>query len=205
MNIIAFTGPIGSGKTVAGEILKRRGYKIFSLTDEILVEIERVHPGEEVTRTLKQDIGDKGRLEHGNDYWAKLAADKVATSISEGTSNIIIDSIYNPLEIDYLKKRFPGIVVIGFDADFERREHRVSMRRKDGDPICDEAELASVLRRDLGIRQPDNGQQVIRCLKKANILIDNNMDDPRELERQLDEKLAGAGIEGLRRNPREIR
>jgi dephospho-CoA kinase len=202
MNIIAFTGPIGSGKTVAGGILKSRGYQSFSLTDGIYAEIEKTHPGAPITRTLKQDIGDKGRLENGNDYWARLAADRVTTAISEGTSNIIIDSIYNPLEIDYLRQRFPGIVVIGFNAGFEVREQRVSIRHKDGDPTGDQTELASVLVRDLGIGQPDNGQQVLRCLERANIIINNNMDDPRELERLLDEALAGSGIEGAR-NPAE--
>jgi dephospho-CoA kinase len=204
MNIIAFTGPIGSGKTIAGEILQRRGFKSFSLTDGILAELEKTRPGEPVTRTVKQDMGDKGRLEHGNDYWAKLAADRAATAISEGTSDILIDSIYNPAEIDYLRERFPGIVVIGFNATLTLREQRINVRRKDGDPVGDEDELAAVLTRDLGYGQPDNGQQVRRCLKRAGIIINNNIDDPRELERFLDEALAMSGLEGAR-DPRERR
>jgi hypothetical protein len=198
MNVIAFTGPIGSGKTVAGDILKKKGFEPVSLTDGVLAALEDAYPGEPVTRTAKQDMGDKGRLEHGNDYWAKLAADRVVVALSEGVSNVLIDSIYNPAEIDYLRERFPGIVVIGFDAGFGLREQRVGIRGKDGDPIGDETELATVLVRDLGIGQPDNGQQVRKCLDIVDYRINNNTDNPRELERFLDEALADSGIEGSR-------
>jgi dephospho-CoA kinase len=198
MKIIGLTGPIGSGKTSVGRILESRGYRYFSLSEQLVAQWTVENPGKEITRKDKQDIGDRLRREHGVGYWAAQTADAIEETLkTEGDSDVVVDAIFNPGEIDELRKRFPSISIIGVNAGWETREERVVSRAKKSDPTTDVRKLREALRRDMGINQPLEGQQVGMCLEMANDTIDNNTNLERDLESKLDSTLIRLGLEGV--------
>jgi dephospho-CoA kinase len=198
MKIIGFTGPIGSGKTQAAHILQTRGYRYFSLSDQVVAQWTAENPGKQITREDKQNMGDRMRREHGVGYWAGQTADIVEGAIkTEGDFDVVIDAIFNPGEIDELRKRFSSIFILGVNAGWEVREERVITRAKKSDPTTDIRKLREALRRDMGISQPLEGQQVGLCLEIANDIVDNNTNQLKDLEGKLDLTLIRLGIEGV--------
>lgn len=201
MKVVGFTGPIASGKSTGARMLEQRGYKYFSLSSEILVELADRYPGGQITRTDKQNMGDEMRLRYGDDYWARRTGNVIAEMLQrEGGSNIVIDAIFNPAEIVWLRERL-GMIAIGVDADEEVRFQRVLRRARESDPTTDPDELRRVLRRDIGIDQPKNGQQTGACLELADTIVENNTDNPKDLEAKLEGVLIALGIEGTQSLP----
>jgi dephospho-CoA kinase len=198
MKIIGLTGPIGSGKTSVGRILEGRGYRYFSLSDQLIAKWTAENPGKGITRKDKQDMGDRMRREYGVGYWAAQTTDAIEETLrTEGDSDVVVDAIFNPGEIDELRKRFPLISIVGVNAGWEIREERVISRAKKSDPTTDVRKLREALRRDMGIDQPLDGQQVGMCLEMANDTIDNNTNQLSDLEGKLDSTLIRLGLEGV--------
>jgi dephospho-CoA kinase len=198
MKIIGFTGPIGSGKTQAARILQTRGYRYFSLSDQVVAQWTAENPGKQITREDKQNMGDRMRKEHGVGYWAGQTADIVEGTLkTEGDFDVVIDAIFNPGEIDELRKRFSSILILGVNAGWEVREERVIARAKKSDPTTDIRKLREALRRDMGINQPLEGQQIGKCLEMVDDTIDNNTNQLGDLEGKLNSTLIRLGIEGV--------
>jgi hypothetical protein len=143
-------------------------------------------------------MGDRMRKEHGVGYWAGQTADIVEGTLkTEGDFDVVIDAIFNPGEIDELRKRFSSILILGVNAGWEVREERVIARAKKSDPTTDIRKLREALRRDMGINQPLEGQQIGKCLEMVDDTIDNNTNQLGDLEGKLNSTLIRLGIEGV--------
>ena len=169
--ILGLTGTICSGKSEIASYLKEKGFKYLTLSDLIREEAKKRNMP--IEREILQDIGNELRKEQGNGYWAGIAKERI-----DPKQKWVIDGIRNTGEIDELRK-LQNFFLIGVDAPREVRIIRIEKRKRviDGriysDPDSKE-EFKKVESRDRGLGEPEHGQQVLNCLKKADFLVMND-------------------------------
>lgn len=109
MCVIGLVGPFASGcSTVAKKIQEFYDYEVLSLSDELRNLFKKENPNTEPNRQKLQDFGDAIRREHGADYLATLVYDKI-----EAGKNYVIDSIRNPEEIRFLRRKISTFFLFG--------------------------------------------------------------------------------------------
>jgi len=168
---IGVVGSLASGKgVVADYFIKNYGFVSFSLSFIVHKELKARHVGAFSRNTL-QDIGDDLRQEFGDGVLAERAIDYLKT---EGNTRMIIEGIRNPGEVAYLRK-LPNFILVSVDADQSLRFRRVIERMKPWDPRDWETFL-KVDGRDQGDKLNVSGQQVAKCMKKADFRLKNNKD-----------------------------
>ena len=162
--IIGLTGPICAGKDEVAKILVSLGFERFSLSDEIRAEL-RWHVAE-MKREYIQECGDQMRRREGVGVWAR----RIMSRIRPG-KNYVIDSIRNPGEVEELRQ-LGGFFLVKIHAPTKLRFARMIKRARSEDPTkfedFDRLEL-----KDLGIGQPDYGQQHAQCFALADKTIVN--------------------------------
>lgn len=123
--IIAIVGMCGSGKSIATEILEKRGwYKAYfgGITYKKMAEegIERTPDSERLFR-------EKLRQEHGPECYAKLLLPEIEEAVK--TKNVVLDGLYSWYEYKYLeenlKENFKMICIV---ADKDLRYERIANR-----------------------------------------------------------------------------
>jgi len=164
--VIGLVGPISSGKSLVASYLKSLGYVYFSLSD--IVRRETIKRGLELTRKNLQDIGNSLREEKGGQILAEMTLDLITDQ-----ELIVVDSIRNPQEIEFLKDNLEA-KIIGITAPDELRLNwyleRAHERGEDGATVED---FNRANNRDLGIGEHSTGQQVERCLELSDFLVEN--------------------------------
>ena len=165
--IIGITGGLGSGKGAVADSFKEKGFRCFSLSDEIR-EIAK-QKGIEITRENLQDLGNKLRDAVGSDVLARFAALRI---LFNHYDRAVVESIRNPAEVNYLKGNLKDFFLIGVDASAETRYGRVSERAREKDPITWE-DFLKTDSRDRGEGEADSGQAVGKCLNLTDYLISN--------------------------------
>lgn len=131
MCIIGLVGPFASGcSTVATKIKEFYDYKVLSLSDELRYLFENENPGKKPKRQDLQNFGDEIRKENGSNYLATIVSEKI-----EDGKNYVIDSIRNPEEIKFLRKKFSSFFLFGVFADAELRWERAK-EKYDDDRRC---------------------------------------------------------------------
>jgi len=180
--IIGVTGFIASGKSVLSEVLAAKGFTRLTLSEEVREEARKL--GIEIERNALQDLGNKMRSMHGNDYWAKRLIAKI-----EDGKNYIVEGIRNPGEIETLRK-LNSFVLIGVSAPAEQRLEWIKKRKKDSDPKTIEG-IKAIDSRDRGIGEHSTGQQTELCYQMADsyIVNDAGLDDLRKQVEKLLEEL----------------
>jgi len=169
-SIIVIVGPIASGKGTVIDYLQTQGYVKFSLSDEIRSDFQKKNPYNNPTRKGLQDLGDEMRKKDGSDYWARRIGEKIN---KVNKTKIIIDSVRNPAEVAWFKRKL-NASIIAIDCDTKTSIKRALARARDIDPTINLDELKKVIERDLGINQPEYGQQVKKCIELADVVIINN-------------------------------
>lgn len=165
--IIGLTGTKASGKGEIIKYLKSIGFVDLSLSDIVRQEAKKRNL--EITTPNLQDIGDELRKKGGTGILAKIISEKLETDY-KNKSKIVIDSIRNPGEIKYFIKKFKKTFhLIGVDADEKIRLKRYLNREG-----VTKKEFEKDNNRDIGKWQRKTGQQVEKCLNKAEIIIKNN-------------------------------
>jgi len=187
--IIGLTGTLGSGKGTVAKIIAKKGFRHTTLSDRIREEAARRGISSEQNRKILQDIGNELREKYGNNIWVLITLKMINEK-----ENWIIDGIRNLGEIEDLKKR-RDFRLIAVDAPTEMRAERIWRRNKlaeegrvNSDPL-DVAEFKRVEERDRGIGEKSSGQQVERCMEKADFKIIND-EGKEELEKKVDSALA---------------
>ena len=171
---IGLVGQIASGKgELKNYLVDKLGFASFSLSS-LLHEDLKKQGVIEFTRETLQDIGDELRKKYGDAILAKRAIEKMNNGELKIKNKIIIEGIRNPGEIEYLKK-LSHFVLIGVKAKRELRFKRLLARNKKWDPKTWN-EFVTVDRRDLGIGQIKEGQQVGKCLSYCDYILTNNKD-----------------------------
>lgn len=164
--VVGLVGQMGSGKGEFSKFLREKGFTHYSLSDRVREEAKRRNL--EPKRETLQDIGDALRKEFGNDILARKTEEIIAQSDNR---LIVIDSIRNPGEVKYLKKKL-GVYILGITAYPSVRLKRY-LASANYDPKTSEA-FFKASRRDSGEEEENYGQQVGACLKMTDSIIENN-------------------------------
>ncbi len=164
--IIGLTGPMASGKTTIVEALKKEGFEHITLSDAIREEATKRGVPEE--REHLMEVGQSLREEFGAGVLAIRAIEKTKESPDK---KWLIDGIRNPAEIDELRK-IPGSIVIANTAPEKMIIERILSRKRSDDTLEEEA-IRHKLRREWGEGEPEDGQQVGKCVAMADYVFEN--------------------------------
>lgn len=159
---------MASGKSTVLDVLKKLGYKHVTLSD--IVREEARNLGLEEKRENLMDVGQKLRGEFGAGVLSVRALEKIK---SIGGDMWIVDGIRNPAEVDELRKD-PDFVLIANTAPEELIIERIRSRKR-ADDSFDEQSIRRKLRREMGEGEPEEGQQVGKCIKMADYVFENIM------------------------------
>jgi dephospho-CoA kinase len=164
--IIGLTGSMGCGKGEIVKILQDNGFSYITLSIMVREEARRLNIPEE--RELLMEVGNKMRKEGGAGILAKKSLEKILDSECE---NWVIDGIRNPAEIIELRNT-KDVYIVGVNANKELLVDRIISRGRESDSK-ERAEILRKLDRELGIGENDDGQQVGKCMKEVDFMIDN--------------------------------
>jgi len=182
--IIGLTGSMGCGKGEIVKILQKEDFLYITLS--MMVREEARKRGIEEEREKLMEVGNSMRREEGSGVLARRAVAKILAS---GHDKWVIDGIRNPAEIDELRKinagrekaDFVGVVdgkdfrafIVGVNTEMELLISRILSRTREGDAKTRD-EIIRKIDRELGVGEPEDGQQVAKCLQKVDVMIDNN-------------------------------
>lgn len=180
--IIGITGFLACGKGAVSEILKQKGFIVYSCSDEIRDECRKNNI--ELTRETLQKVGNKLREKYGANVLAKRLVERIT---KEGLDkNYVIESIRTSGEIEELKK-LPNFTLVFIDADAKTRYKRAKERLREKEQISSfEAFMASE-KKELTSKDP-NSQNLEKCKKLSEFTIDNN-GTLEDLEKNVDDLL----------------
>jgi dephospho-CoA kinase len=179
--VIGLTGTIASGKDAMMQILLRK-YNCYHVTLSDVIRGELEKRKDSFNRVTLQDMGNTMRQQYGPHILALLAVEY----LPRDKELTVIDGIRNPGEVDYLKKKFGGkFFMVATDAPRERRFELLQQRGDPRDPQTFE-EFVKVDDRDQGVNEPVYGQQVAKCVERADFRIQND-GDLAQLEQKVDE------------------
>lgn len=166
MMLIGITGPIGSGKDTVADYLTQKGFKHFSLSDEIRHYLEE--QGIEETRDSLRIHGNQLRIEHGHDILAKRALKRLERPA-------VITSIRNQHEVKTLKKE-KGFTLILVEADRELRYQRISKRSDKGERKGDNMTFEEFIEKENKelITGGEHEQNLNLCFQEADHVVYNN-------------------------------
>ncbi|MGB8952654.1 MAG: AAA family ATPase [Candidatus Aminicenantales bacterium] len=173
VRLIGLTGTNGAGKGEVAVYFQKKGYQHFSLSDEIREELKK--EGKELNRDNLIQKGNELRNKFGPDILARRVMKKVK-------GKALIDSLRNPDEIEFLRRR-KDFILLAVDAPVEMRYERVRKRGRN--------ESASSLEEFINKEEEEmggspEGQQLHRCIQMADTVIMNN-GTLEELHRKLEE------------------
>lgn len=154
--IIGLTGPMGCGKGEIVKILEDKGFKYIRLSSMVREEARR--QGLPETREMLQDIGNKMRNEGG----VGVLATKALSKIKQDGGDFVVDGIRNPGEIDALRAG-PDVHILGVKASRDILVDRIVGRGREGD-AAEREEIFMKLDREWGVGEPEDGQQVGKCM-----------------------------------------
>lgn len=183
--IIGLTGPMGCGKGEIVKILEKRGFEYITLSMMVREEARKRDVAEE--RELLMEVGNSMRAAEGAGVLAKRALEKISES---GHDKWVVDGIRNPAEIDALRER-EDVVVVGVDAGKDILVERIIGRGRESDAKNRE-EILRKIEREWGKGEPEDGQQVGKCMEKVDVLIKNE-GTLKELERNFLDSTPGVG------------
>jgi len=163
--LIGLVGRMGSGKGTVAEILKEQGFSSAIISDFIIKEMKE--RGIAIILENIQDVGDEARKKYGGGEWVKRILKEMDLD-----KNYIFDGVRNPGEVEELRKT-GKFFLIYVDCMQHIRWPRVKDSGKEKNPkIWEEFLIAE--KRDSGLNQPEYGQQVDKCIQKADFVITNN-------------------------------
>ena len=164
---IGLTGPIASGKGEVIKALQERGYKYISLSDIVREEADKRDL--ERTRENLQNTGNSLRKEFGAGVLGMKVREKI---LGEPSIDWVIDGIRNPKEIVELRE-LDNFKLVAVYADRKTLLERILSRSREDDQAMTEEEILAKLKRDWGEGEPEDGQQVGKCVEMADIKILN--------------------------------
>ncbi len=122
--IVGITGYLASGKDTVADLLIKKGFNHYSLSDELRAILKE--RGVESTRENQQKVGNELREKYGSEYLAERVIKKVLEPS-------VITSIRSVGEVELLKSK--GMKLIFVDAPIELRYKRIQNRKREGEEI----------------------------------------------------------------------
>lgn len=164
--IIGLTGSMGAGKGEVVKILEKLGFQYITLSQ--MVREEARNRGIEEEREKLMEVGNSMRQAEGNGVLGKRALQKIQESEHELW---VVDGIRNPAEIDELRKS-SDVHIIALEANRELLVERILKRGRPSDAKTPE-EIIFKIEREWGKGEPEGGQQMEKCVAKADHTIVN--------------------------------
>ena len=124
--IIAVVGMAGSGKSLACEFFKSKGYPVLRFGDETDrgLRLQGLSLKEENERIYRENL----RHELGMAAYAIKIEPRIKETFHSGVECIILDGLYSWEEYTYLKEKFPQLKLLGIYARPETRYLRLKNR-----------------------------------------------------------------------------
>ncbi|MBI5788119.1 MAG: AAA family ATPase [Candidatus Schekmanbacteria bacterium] len=162
--IIGLTGSLGSGcTTVAKHLEDKMKFAKISISKEILEPLAK-NKGKPFGETgQKQDFGNLMRGKENREEYKKTLFDAIEKY--KDNEHLVIECFRNPIEIEFLRDRYPHFYLIALYAPEDQRRDRKKH----------EKEFDKIDQRDKG-EDNKHGQQVRKCVNQADIVIDNSME-----------------------------
>ncbi|MBT3580814.1 AAA family ATPase [bacterium] len=172
--LIGLVGTNSAGKSTICDLLKAKGYTVFSLSD--IVREEAAHKGLPSIRENLIKIGSELKTKNGPAILAQQSFQKV---LDQNLTKVAFDSIRHPAEVQYLQEQ--GVIIIGIDAPIELRYQRIKLRQKDTDKV----NFATFKKHEeLEMNGQSSGQNLAACFKLCSTIIINDQ-DLKHLEQQI--------------------
>lgn len=166
--IIGITGSLGGGKgTVVDYLIATHGYRHYSSSD-LLIEILKERD-ETVDRDGMNRIANE--LRATNPEGGVPAETYKRYEAEDGESDVILESLHNVSEVDFIKSI--GGVVIGVTADPDIRYERITARGSVKDNVSKETFVAQQEREEKGSSDPTKSN-IFDAIKAADYTIENN-------------------------------
>lgn len=163
--IIWLTGRIAAWKWTVVELLLKKWFKYFTMSQAIREEVSL--RGLDMTRENITFVANYQRKKFWSGYWVK----KILSQL-DLTKNYIIDGVRNPGEVTELKN-YKDFFLISIDADQKIRFQRVLERSKESDSKTWEWFIA-VENKESWIWEEETWQQVTKAMEMADYQILNN-------------------------------
>ena len=164
--ILGLTGPMGCGKGEIVKILEKLGFKYITLS--LMVREEARKRGIEEEREKLMEFVNSMRAAEGAGVLAKRSLIHIQ---EDGHDKWVVDGIRNPAEIDELKKG-DEVHVIGVHTDRDVLVDRILSRGRESD-AKERSEILRKIDREWGKGESEDGQQVGKCMEKADQIIEN--------------------------------
>lgn len=185
MIIIGITGYIGSGKgTVVDYLTKTKGLKHFSARAFITKEVEK--RGLPVIRENMSNVSDNLRQKHSPSF----IIESLYHEAKKSGVDCIIEAIRTPGEVDALRN-IGHFYLFAVTADLPLRYERIVLRGNETDHISFDT-FAEQDRREATSTDP-NKQNVDACIKKADVVFNNN-GTIEELHEEIEEAVRELGL-----------
>lgn len=160
--ILGLTGTMGSGKGEVVKYLKGKGFEHYVYSD-IIREIAKNRRIEETRANLQKLGADIKKESKNKGILSKKLLEKIRTD------KAVVDGIRNRDEIRELKKK--NAYIIAITAPQKLRFQRLKKRKRAGDPNTFR-EFKTL--DNLENRGKTKGQEINKCLKMADFIINNN-------------------------------
>jgi len=165
---VGLTGPLAAGKGEVAKYLIKRNFFYISLSDIVRETLRKKNIKETRENLIK--TGNNLRNRGGAGILGKKVREKIESN--EKTRNWVIDGIRNPSEINELKK-MNNFYLIAVVAPQKTLIKRVISRKRNSDPISEQT-IKKKLKKDWGIGQPEDGQQVGKCIMESDYFLLND-------------------------------
>lgn len=122
--LFAIVGMCGSGKSIASDYLKEKGFnKVYfgGVTIDKLKENNL-----EITPENEKMMREKLRRDYGMGAFAIILLPKIKEYLNNGDT--VLDGVYSYDEVKVLKEHFPNLKIISIVCDKELRYKRLSLR-----------------------------------------------------------------------------
>lgn len=166
MIVIGITGTLGAGKgTVVDYLVNKKGFRHYSMSGFLKEKL--VNKGLEPTRDNLRIIANEIRTKYGPDYIIK----KLFNRAKKENSNVVIESIRNPKEAEFIKSQKNGYL-FAVDANCKTRYIRIQKRNSEKDNITFK-KFKEQEKKESQSKDP-NAQNLPRCILMADFKLDNN-------------------------------
>ena len=168
--ILVVVGLPGSGKGVAAEVLRKKGFAVIELGDiwRKLAEKANIPLSDPLART---EFTERLREKYGKGIYGIYAARKAKKSMK----SLVFIGFRSTYELNELRKKIKDITVIAIDAPFKIRFDRIRSRNKPEDPKTVEAfkEHENWERRGFLPDKSEEKYGVMRLINDADYIIRN--------------------------------
>ena len=165
--VIGLVGGPSTGKGEISNLLEKRGFFPFSLSD--ILRIKAQEQSLPHTRKSLTDIANNLRAKKGA---SALGLEAVSILKNSKHKKIVIESIRHPEEAKILQNNL-GAFIIGVTMPIDERWKLMQKRNRPGDPKTKE-EFLELVKSEESETGKETDIQVGRALKEVDIIIDNS-------------------------------